>query len=101
MLAQAAVDANDFYGLLVYSDRVKRYIPPRKGRNQLGMVIEAIHDLVADPVESDPIAAFSYLSSRWQRRSLLVCFTDVDTREEAKALTTACGPIIHRQVALF
>src|SRR5206468_5867241 len=91
MLAQAAVLANDFVGLMVYSDVVKRYIPPRKGRNQLGFLIEAIHDLVPEPVESDPAAAFSYLASRWKRRSLLVSFTDLEDANEAKALTTALG----------
>jgi len=65
------------------------------------MVIEAIHDLVADPVESDHVAAFSYLSSRWKRRSLLVCFTDVESPEDAKELTAAFGPMVHRHVALF
>lgn len=101
MLAQAVVLANDFVGLLVYSDVVKRYIPPRKGRNQLGFVIEAIHDLVPEPVESDPAAAFSYLASRWKRRSLLVDFTDLDDETEAKALTAAFGPMARRHLAVL
>jgi uncharacterized protein (DUF58 family) len=101
MLAQAVVVANDFVGLLVYSDVVKRYIPPRKGRNQLGFVIEAIHDLVAEPVESDPAAAFSYLTSRWKRRSFLVNFTDVQDPIEARSLITGFGPMARRHVALL
>jgi uncharacterized protein (DUF58 family) len=101
MLAQAVSLANDFVGLLVYSDVVKRYIPPRKGRNQLGFIIEAIHDLIPEPVESDPAAAFSFLASRWKRRSLLVNFTDVEDPEEAFALTTAFGPVARRHVSLL
>ncbi len=34
MLTHAAAVAGDMVGLLVYSDTVRRYIPPRKGRNQ-------------------------------------------------------------------
>ncbi len=100
MLTHAAAMAGDFVGLLVYSDVVKRYIPPRKGRNQIGIIIEALHDLVAEPVESDPKAAFAYLSARWKRRALLVAFTDCEHQEKVLELTTAMGPLVRRHLAL-
>jgi uncharacterized protein (DUF58 family) len=100
MLTHAAAMAGDFVGLLVYSDVVKRYIPPKKGRNQIGIIIEALHDLVAEPVESDPKAAFAYLSSRWKRRALLVTFTDCEHHDKALELTTAMGPLVRRHLAL-
>ena len=37
MLMHAAAASGDFVGLLMDADHVKRYIPPRKGRNQVGM----------------------------------------------------------------
>lgn len=101
MLTNAAAMAGDFVGLLVYADTVRRYIPPRKGRNQVGIIIEAIHDLVADPVESDPAAAFAYLSSRWNRRSLLVNFSDYEDEDRARELVTAFGPMRRRHLALL
>ncbi len=101
MLTHAASVAGDFVGLLVYSDRVKRYIPPRKGRNQVGFIIEAIHDLVAEPVESDPAAAFAYLATRWKRRSLVVAFADAEDGEDAKNLSMAFGSVARRNVALL
>jgi uncharacterized protein (DUF58 family) len=101
VLTHAAAVAGDFVGLLVYSDRVKRYIPPRKGRNQVGMIIEAIHDLVADPVESDPQAAFAYLATRWKRRSLIVAFSDVEAGDEAKSLAGSLGGMVHRHILLL
>lgn len=100
MLTHAAAMAGDFVGLLVYSDVVKRYIPPRKGRNQIGIIIEALHDLVAEPVESDPKAAFAYLSSRWKRRALLVTFTDCENQDKALELTIAMGPLVRRHLVL-
>jgi uncharacterized protein (DUF58 family) len=100
MLTHAAAMAGDFVGLLVYSDVVKRYIPPKKGRNQIGIIIEALHDLVAEPVESDPKAAFAYLSARWKRRALLVTFTDCEHKEKALELTTAMGPLVRRHLVL-
>ena len=47
MLTHAAALAGDQVGLLVYSDTVRRYIPPRKGRGQQGAIIDACLDLVA------------------------------------------------------
>lgn len=101
MLTHAAAMAGDFVGLLVYSDIVKRYIPPKKGRSQVGIIIEALHDLVAEPVESDPKAAFSYLAARWKRRALLVTFTDCEHQEKALELATALGPLVRRHLALI
>lgn len=101
MLTHAAAIAGDFVGLLVYADNVRRYIPPRKGRNQVGLIIEAIHDLVAEPVESDPVATFAYLASRWNRRSLLLNFTDYEDPDRARDLITAFGPMTRRHLALL
>ncbi len=101
MLTHAASVAGDFVGLLVYSDKVKRYIPPRKGRNQVGFIIEAIHDLVADPVESDPNGAFAYLSTRWKRRALVVTFSDVEDADEAKILGGAVSGMARRHIFLL
>ena len=101
MMTNAAALAGDFVGLLVYADNVRRYIPPRKGRSQVGIIIEAVHDLVAEPVESDPVTAFGYLATRWKRRSLLVNFTDYEDVDRARDLAIAFGPMARRHLALI
>lgn len=100
MLAHAASAAGDLIGLLVFGDTVRRYIPPKKGRHQLGFIIEALHDLVAEPIESDPGAAMAYLSSRWKRRALLVSFTDALDLDEAQELVVGFGPTGRRHILL-
>ncbi len=101
LLAHAAAAAGDNVGLILYSDRVLRYIPPRKGRNQVGMIIEAIHDQVADPAETDNVAAFAYLASRWKRRSLIVNFTDSGDADRARELSRALAPLVRRHLVLL
>ncbi len=101
MLTNAAAMAGDYVGLLVYAENVRRYIPPRKSRAQVGIIIEAVHDLIAEPVESDPVAAFAYFATRWKRRSLLVNFTDYEDVDRAKDLTIAFGPMARRHLALI
>lgn len=101
MLVNAAAVAGDAIGLLVYADTVRRYIPPKKGRGQVGAIIEAIHDLVAEPVESDAGAALAYLASRWKRRSLLVMFTDVLDGDRAKEVVGSFGSLSRRHLSLL
>jgi uncharacterized protein (DUF58 family) len=101
MLAHAATMAGDFVGLLVYADTVRRYIPPRKSRHQLSVIIEALHDLVAEPVQSDEAGALAYLSRRYKRRSLLVAFTDVDSVDGAEDMARAFGGVAKRHLSLL
>lgn len=101
LLAHAVVTAGDNVGLFVYAERVRRYIPPKKGRNQLALIVEAIHDLVAEPVESDPGAAFAYLTSRWKRRSLLIAFADVEDGFQAADMSVALASLKRRHITLL
>lgn len=100
MLAQAARAAGDQVGLLIYADRVVRYLPPRKGKAQLGAVIEALHDIAVLPIASNATAAFSYLVSRWKRRSLVVVFSDCAEGGAASDLLTAIGPLERHHVVV-
>jgi uncharacterized protein (DUF58 family) len=100
MLTHAAAMAGDLVGLLIYSDVVKRYIPPKKGRNQVGTIIEALHDVLAEPVETDTNRAFAYLSTRWKRRALIVVFTDSEDADRAREIATALGPMAKRHLTL-
>lgn len=101
MLMHAAATAGDQIGLMVYADRVRRYIPPKKGRSQVGVIIEALHDLVAEPVESDHQTAFATLATKWKRRSLLVSFTELADADTARDLLVSLGPLSRRHLALL
>ena len=93
MLANAAVQAQDRVGVLVYHDAVVRFIPPRKGRAQIGVILEALHGLEPEPVESDTQRAFNYLARRWRRRSLVVAFTDLIEPEASEHALSALRAI--------
>lgn len=101
LLAHSAAAAGDAVGLLVWADTVRRYIPPGRGRAQVGAIIEAIHDLSAEPIESDVAGAFAYLSTRWKRRSLLVGFTDAEDPDQADELARSMGPLAKRHIVVL
>lgn len=95
MLAYVASLSDDRVGLMVFADTVRTWIPPNKGRGQVFRMMEALYDLKAKRAEADYRGAFAYMSSRWRRRSLMVCFTDLwdpdssrQTMEELISLRT-------------
>ncbi len=77
MLAHVATDSDDNVGLLVFADTLQTYLPPRKGRAQVHAILEALHNTHATLVESDYLLALSHLRSRFRKRALMVCFTDL------------------------
>jgi len=98
LLLHAAADGGDLTGLMVFDDRVQNLILPRKGRSQMGIILNAVHDLNAKPVETNFVGAFAHLASRQKRRTLMVIFTDAEDPEQARALTRALAPLRRRHL---
>jgi uncharacterized protein (DUF58 family) len=100
LLGNAVVGAHDLLGLLLFADHVERWLPPGKGRRQLGKVIEALHALRAQPLEPNSSGAFSYLARHWKRRSLLVVFTELEDSDSAQELLRVLGPLTRTHLCL-
>jgi uncharacterized protein (DUF58 family) len=77
LLAYVATLTDDKVGLLVFADAVQTWIPPAKGRGQVYRILDALYNAEARRAEPDYRGAFAFLKSRWRRRSLMVCFTDL------------------------
>jgi len=77
LLAYVATLSEDKVGLLVFADTVQAYIPPRKGRSQVYAILDALYNAKATLAEPDYRGALAFLQSRWRKRSLMVCFTDL------------------------
>lgn len=77
MMAYVALVQGDEVGLLCFSDRVHRFIPPQGGSSQMNRLIRASFDQFPRMVESRYDDAFLYLSNHCKRRSLVVLATSV------------------------
>lgn len=77
LLAHVAGLNGDRVGLLVFSNRVHRFLPPVRGPAAERAIVEALTTVEPELVEPDYPGAFRYLSARARRRSLVVLFTDV------------------------
>jgi uncharacterized protein (DUF58 family) len=86
LLAYVASQRGDRVALLAYSDDVRGFVPPQRGRRALLSTVQALYNLRAEAVEPDHARAFDFLARRNLRRSLVVLFTDLADRESSSAL---------------
>ena len=75
-LALSAIDNNDKAGLILFTDRVELFVPPRKGRNR---ALRLIRDMLAFEPRgrgTDIAAALEYLRKAIPRRSIAFLISD-------------------------
>lgn len=86
MLAYVATEKDDAVGLITFGAEVHDYVPPRKGRHQVGRITEALYDLQPALVEPNYAEAFGLLHGRARKRALVVCFTDLVDMDASRRL---------------
>ncbi len=100
LLAHVASRRDDRIGALVFSDHIERFVPPAKGRGAVDRILNAVYDVDARLVESDYRRAFAYLGAHHRKRSLLVLFTDVLSRDQSRLVIEECTRSVGRHLPL-
>ncbi|HSS92695.1 MAG TPA: DUF58 domain-containing protein [Candidatus Dormibacteraeota bacterium] len=100
MLAWVAQAYGDRVGLMTFDDRVSNFIKPERGSAQLRRITEALYAIKADYIEPDFGHAFTHLSLRLGRRSMIVVLTDVQDPEASKELVAHCLRLAARHLVL-
>ncbi len=77
LLTRIAASFDDRVGALVFSDRVERMAPLRKGRAAVAAMAEALYDVEPRLVEANYELAFATLNARWRKRALVILFTNL------------------------
>jgi uncharacterized protein (DUF58 family) len=85
-LMSAAAKGGDNVGLLVFSRKIKKFLPPKKGTEQLEATLEALYDVEPEMVEPSYPRAFQFISANVKRRSFVVILTDLVDEEGSKDL---------------
>lgn len=84
LLSFAAIRNNDRLSLVLFSDRVQRYVPPRTGRDHL---LRVIRDLLFEPprrARTDLAAVARFVSNVTKKRSVVFLISDfLDTGYES------------------
>lgn len=100
LLAHVSASMGDSVGVLLFADSVLGFVPPRKGRLQTGLIIEALYAAQPSLVEPDYNAAYNYILSRRVRRALVVTFTDLIDPDASRELLQASGALRRHHNAL-
>ncbi len=76
LLSFSAIENNDRVGLIMFSDRIERFIPPKKGRKH---VLRVVLSLLMEKVQgtgTDLGVALDYLGKVLKRRSVVFLISD-------------------------
>lgn len=91
ILAFSALRNNDKVGLLLYTDRVEKYIPPRKGRRHSLRLVREIIQPAPQGRGTDLGEALSYLNRVQKRRAVVFLLSDFLGPTAEKPLRVTCG----------
>ena len=76
VLAFSAIKNNDLVGLLMFSDRIEKYIPPKRGRRHVLLVVREILSFTRQGKKTDMSQALRYLSRVNKKSSVLFVISD-------------------------
>ena len=75
-LAFSAIQNNDKIGVIFFSDRIEKYIPPKKGRKHILYIIREMLDFHPVSHKTDIAAATAYLTRVMKRRCTTFVISD-------------------------
>ena len=81
-LAFSAIQNNDKIGVIFFSDRIEKYIPPHKGRKHILYIIREMLDFHPQSQKTDVGMALEYLTRVMKRRCTAFVLSDFYTRAD-------------------
>ena len=79
-LAFSAIQNNDKIGVIFFSDKIEKYIPPKKGRKHILYIIREMLDFQPESTRTDVKQAIEFLSSVQKRRTTAFILSDFYVR---------------------
>ena len=84
-LAFSAIRNSDKVGLLMYTDRVERYLPPKKGRRHVLRVVRDILYHTAEGRGTDSVKALDVVNHVLHRRAIVFLISDFQSPGDPEA----------------
>lgn len=89
-LAFSASQNNDKIGALFFTDKVEKFIPPKKGKKHILLIIRELLDFKPESRGTDIGAALRYFTDAMRKRSTMFVISDfIDSHDYTKALSLA------------
>ncbi len=86
VLAFAATKSNDKVGLIIFSDHIEKFIPPKKGTTHVWRVIKEVLQHQPVSTKTDITAALNYLNQVTKRKAVAFLVSDFIAAGYEKAL---------------
>ena len=89
-LAFSAIQNNDKIGVIFFSDKIEKFIPPKKGRKHILYIIRELIDFKPESRRTNIGQALEYLTNVMKRRCTAFILSDfIDQKDFKDALTIA------------
>lgn len=86
LLAFSAIKNNDKVGLLIFTDKIEKYIPPKKGRMHILRIIREIISFKPEHNRTDINVALDYLNKVLKRKSIVFLLSDFISPDYSKSI---------------
>lgn len=90
VLSFSAIQNNDKIGAVLFSDKIEKYIPPKKGRQHILRIIRELIEFEPENTSTDVSGALRFLTNAIKKRStafLISDFMDFEENANQKALS--------------
>lgn len=98
VLAFSAIHNNDKVGVIFFSDRIEKFIPPKKGTSHILRIIRELVDFKPQSQKTDIAGALRFLTNAIKKRCISFLITDFVDKDFESALKIASRK--HDMVAL-
>lgn len=89
-LAFSTIQNNDKIGVLFFSNKIEKFIPPQKGRKHVLYIIRELIEFTPENRGTDISLALEYVTNAIKKRSTIFLMSDfIDTKDYQKALLIA------------
>ena len=89
-IAYSAITNNDKIGVLFFSDKIEKFIPPKKGKKHILLIIRELLDFTPESQGTDIGTALRYLTDALKKRSTTFLISDfIDSHDDTRQLQVA------------
>jgi len=91
-LAFSAIQNNDKIGVIFFSDKIEKFIPPKKGKKHILFIIRELIDFTPESQGTDIAMVLRYFTDALKKRCTTFLISDfIDEKDYYKALSIASG----------
>ncbi|MBI1288697.1 MAG: DUF58 domain-containing protein [Flavobacteriales bacterium] len=89
VLSFSAIQNNDKVGIIFFSDKIEKFIPPKKGKSHILRIIRELIDFQPESKGTNLSEALRYLTNVVKKRSIAFLLTDFMDKDYSDALKLA------------